>query len=421
MSTLRRRYWMLLLALLLGVIGLPGGGAFADEPSPPAGMRAMISGDPPTPEEDALARRRHDEGRLLMLAGVGWQIALLGGFLLLGGARWLGKLAALFDGRWPLAAVVVVGLVTVVMALLTLPLDYYSGFIVPHKYGLSNQTPAAWLRDYLVGGAAGLVITLPLALLFYGLLRIAPGSWWAWLALAAAPITIVLVVIQPVFIAPLFNTFTPLRDDALRREILAMAHAQGIQARDVFQVDASRQSDAANAYVNGFGPTHRIVLYDTLLRDFTPAEIKFVMAHEMGHYVLGHIVRGIVLAVFGVLLAGLAIHLAGGWLLARHGAALGAASLAAPALYPLLLLFAVLLGLVGTPPSAYLSRRMEWEADRFALRVTRDPDAGIRAFYKLARRNIALTDPPRWEEALVYTHPSIKRRVEALERAKAGE
>jgi STE24 endopeptidase len=276
------------------------------------------------------------------------------------------------------------------------------------------------LRDYLVGGAVSLAITLPLTLLAYALLRAAPHGWPWWLAAASLPVFLFIAVIQPVFIAPLFNTFTPLQDETLRRDILVMARAQGITARDVYQMDASRQSNAVNAYVVGFGPTHRIVLYDTLLRDFTREEIKFVMAHEMGHYKLGHIVLGISLGVVGMLIAGLLLRAGLGWLLARHGAFFGAASIANPALYPLLLLLGMLLAIISTPISSAISRHIETQADLYALRVYGHPSAGIRAFHKLARLNISLEDPPRWEEVLFYSHPSITRRV-ALFKAHGGE
>jgi STE24 endopeptidase len=386
-----------------------------EEPAPAPAAHAMVSGGPPTPEEQARAHQRARESRTLFLTQFLYEALLLGLFLGLGGTRWLAKISAHFGESWVWAVLAVAAIIGLASTLLTLPFDYYGGFVVQHRWGLSNQTAAAWFRDYLVGGAVSLVITLPLLLLFYWLLRAAPSTWPLWMTLAMIPVSIFLMIVQPVFIAPLFNKFTPLQDETLRRDLLALAHRQGISANDVFQVDASRQSKAVNAYVNGFGPTHRIVLYDTLLQDFTHEEIEFVLAHEMGHYKLGHIARGILIAVAFTFLGAVALLLVGRGLLAAHGGFFGAGSLADPAVYPLLLAIAMLLGILGTPATSALSRQMEWQADRYAVRVYGHPEAGISAFHKLARLNISEEQPPAWVEYLLSSHPSIHHRIQALE------
>ena len=207
-----------------------------------------------------------------------------------------------------------------------------------------------------------------------------------------------------------------MKDESVRQGILDLAHAQGIAASDVFEVDASRQSRAVNAYVNGFGPTQRIVLYDTLLQDFTPEEINTIMAHEMGHYKLGHITQGIVFAVLGVLAGGFLISLLGGAVLRRWGGRLGIDALGHPAGLPLLLALGMALSLVVTPISSALSRRVEWEADVFGARVYPHHRAAIAAFYKMARLDISEMDPPKWAHVIFGTHPTLRERVEYLER-----
>ncbi|MHB9025389.1 MAG: M48 family metallopeptidase [Armatimonadota bacterium] len=403
----------IVLAGALFAVALPAP-AFAE-----AGARIeqadQLSGDAPTPQEREQARRRGQQGRLLFLGSLLYQGALLFGFLLLGGTRWLARLVARFGGRWVLALGAVLSLLTVAGALLSFPLDYYAGFVFPHQYGLSNQTIGQWLRDYLLSDGVSLVVGFPLITLFYAVLRWAPRTWWLWMGAASVPLSIFLVLIQPVFIAPLFNKFTSLRDVELRRDILAMARAQGIEARDVFEVDASRQSRAANAYVNGFGPTQRIVLYDTLLKYFTHDEIKFVMAHEMGHYVLGHIRQGILLSIIGALLGGFAVYRVSGWLLSRYAGFFGFSTLAHPASYPLLAALGLLLSLVAFPVGNAYSRHLETRADRFAVEAYPHPEAGISAFHKLARLNVADEDPPAWVELLLSSHPSLGRRIARLE------
>ena len=166
-----------------------------------------ISGGPPTPREQALAHARASQGRLLMLGSTLYSAVLLGGFLLLGGTRLLARYTAPLAWGWGVTAVVL-GL-GVTASLLMLPLDYYAGFVFPHAYGLSNQSPGQWFRDYGVGEAVNTALGLPLTLGFYWLLRRAPRTWWLWTAGASVPLTIVLMLVGPLFIAPLFNTFTP--------------------------------------------------------------------------------------------------------------------------------------------------------------------------------------------------------------------
>jgi STE24 endopeptidase len=416
---MRQRVWRWLQRLcravaLAGLVLL--GGLVPVYAAVPAGggSAPAISGAPPTPEEAAQAQRRATQGRLLLLGSALYNAALLGGLLLLGGTRWLARRTAGWPWGWAVLAVAL-GL-SLAGALLTLPLDYYAGFVYPHAYGLSNQTPAQWFRDYGVGQAVSAALGLPLVLGFFWLLRRAPRTWWLWTAGLSVPLSIVLMLVGPLYIAPLFNTFTPLRDAALRDRILALAHAQGIPARDVFEVDASRQSRAANAYVVGVGPTHRIVLYDTLLRHFTADETLFILAHEMGHYKQHHIAWGIALSVFGTLAGGWVAAAAGGALLRRWGGRLGVAALGDPAAYPVLLALGMAISVIATPLGAAVSRAMERQADRFAVRAYPRADAGISAFHKLARLNVAEETPPAWAVLLYGTHPSLAERIAALRR-----
>jgi len=381
----------------------------------------MPSGAPLTPLEVALARERGARARLLGLGYLCFQAALLVGLFAFGGARWLAGLVASIGGHWLLGLAAVAGIVSLAGVLLLLPLDYYAGFVFPHQYGLSNQTAAAWLRDYLVGAGAGAAMGLPVLALFYALLRWRPRTWWAWVALVSVPLSIFFMLIGPVFMDPLFNKFEPLEDRELRRDILAMAHRQGIPTNDIYQVDASRQSNAVNAYVNGIGPTQRIVLYDTLLAGFTHAEIEHVMAHEIGHYVLKHIPLGIAFSVTGVFFGSLALYLLAGVMLRRWGGMLGFDRLGHPASYPLLLALGMGLALVMMPFSAAVSRWMEWQADYFAARVYPNHRAGITVYYKLARLNIAEMDPPRWAQLLYGTHPTMRERIAYLEEKQREE
>jgi len=229
-----------------------------------------------------------------------------------------------------------------------------------------------------------------------------------------------MMLIAPVFITPLFNKFTPIKDDVLRRELLDMAHRNGIHAQDVYEMDASRQSKAVNAYVIGFGPTQRIVLFDTLLKDFSREEIEYVLSHEMGHYVLGHIYQGILFSILGTLLGSYLFYRTAQWALGRFGIKLGFTALGHPASYPLLMAMGLVLSILATPIGNAFSRNLEWQADRFAAQHDANWDAGISAFRKLGTVNVAEEDPPRWVVVLFYTHPSLAQRIHAIEQLKAG-
>lgn len=376
---------------------------------------STLSG-PPTAAERARAQAYGRQSRALALGTIAYQAVLLLGFLFAGGTRWLARLVQRFGGRWALAVGTVGLLIAAAQVVLFFPLDFYGGYVMQHQYGLSNQTVGAWLRDYGVGAGVQLVLTLPLLVLFYGLVRRAPRSWWLWVGAASLPLLLFVMLIQPVFIAPLFNRFTPLADADLRERILALAHAHGVEAQDIYQVDASRQSTTLNAYVNGVGPTQRVVLYDTLLTTCTPEEIQFVMAHEIGHYVLGHIPLGIAAGVLGTfVLAGLVYWLGTG-AVRRYGTALGIDTLTHPAGYPLLLALTFGLSLLAMPIGAALSRQMERQADLFAVQAYPHPEAGISVYYQFVRHDLSEENPPRWAHLLWGSHPTLAERIALLQR-----
>lgn len=422
--------------LLVGML-LIGGAVFASMPQANFGktgtpapipsfnfhtqsMNRFSSLSPNYRQNDERAKERARRGRLLFLASFLYEGILVFGFLLLGGTRWLAKLAARFGKHWVWALASVLAILSIAGGILTFPLDYYSGFTFQHEYGLSNQTSLQWLGDYLLSQGVGAVVGFPVAVLAYAILRWSPKKWWLGLTAASIPISIFLMLITPVFISPLFNKFTPIQDEALREDILAMAHSQGINAQDVYQMDASRQSNAVNAYVIGFGPTLRIVLYDTLLKEFTPEEIKYILAHEMGHYKLGHIYQGIVMSILGTLVGSYAFFLTSGWALKRFGEKLKLDSLGNPASYPLIMALGFVFSIIAMPIGNAFSRNMEWQADRYAAINYPHWDAGISSFQKLAKLNVAEEDPPRWAEVLLGTHPSLAERIKALEELKAG-
>jgi STE24 endopeptidase len=285
---------------------------------------------------------------------------------------------------WARTAVFIV-LILGLLVCVALPFDV-ARYFLSRAYGVGRQPLPLWLGDYALALALNFALAIPIGLAFYRLLDRRPRTWWRWVAVAAVPLAITAVAASPFYLA-LFNTFTPLGDRALAERVLELASRRGIEANEVYVVDMSRQTRAANAFVTGVGPTTIIALGDTLLENFSDQETLFVMAHEMGHYVYRHIWQG--------LLAGALLALAGAYLLqgicrfalARYYARMQIDDLADVASLPLILLAAGLVTFGGQPIANVLSRHMEEEADRFALELTVpgevSPEAPVTSFDRL--------------------------------------
>lgn len=302
---------------------------------------------------------------------------------------------------------------TVASTLLFLPLAWFAGFWLEHRFGLSNQTIGAWLGEQGKGVAVSVVMfgVTGLAALGYHAIERSPRRWWAWLGLGTLPVVLFSTLIQPVFIDPLYNKFEPLQDKALESKILALAAKADIPSRRVFQVDKSRQTKKFNAYVTGFGASQRIVLWDTIIEGMREDELLFVMGHEMGHYRLAHIWKSILLySVASFALFYLSYRLAG-WAMRRFGGRWGFDRLHDLASMPLLALAVGVVMEVAQPIDHTVSRAFEHEADVFALEVTHTNDAGARAFLKLGSQNRSNPEPPALVKALRYSHPPLVERI----------
>ncbi len=304
-------------------------------------------------------------------------------------------------------------LYAIVTSLLTAPLGWYDDFALEHQFGLSNQSFAAWLGDQLKAGVFLVVMfgVVPILALVYRVFAKSPRGWWAWLALGTVPLLLASVLLQPLVFDPMFNRFTPLHDKTLERDILTLAARADIPGRRVYEVDKSAQTNKYNAYVNGFGASQRIVLWDTTLRGMERDEILFVMGHEMGHYKLGHIWQGIAITVLlafaGLFVAARICDAA----LARFGRRWGITAMSDVASLPLLLLVVDLLSFAVQPVVNGYSRRIEHEADVYGLEITRDNDAAARAFVKLGSQNKADPDPAPFVKWMLFTHPTESERV----------
>lgn len=293
--------------------------------------------------------------------------------------------------------------------LLALPLNYYSGFILPHRFGQSNQTRKDWIVDQLKGLAVGAPLGLLLLELLYLALRATGDLWWLWAAGGMLIFTVLLSNLAPVLIMPLFNKFVPLGEEHkdLEARLLALAQRANTRVRGVFKFDMSRRTKSANAALTGLGNTRRIVLGDTLINEFSADEVETVLAHELGHHVNRDvpllILSGTLITTIGLYLASLGLK----WAIGYFGFT-GVADVAA---FPALMLILGAYGLVTMPLENAISRWRERKADEYALQVTGKGEAFASAFTRLANQNLGEVEPEKWVVFLFYSHPPLGERI----------
>ncbi|MFT8871718.1 MAG: M48 family metallopeptidase [Sporolactobacillus sp.] len=294
----------------------------------------------------------------------------------------------------------------------------FASYQLSLRFGISVQPLSQWAKDQAVSfGVDSLIGFIIVAVLFL-LIRRKPQHWWwpAWLF--AVPFVIFMMYVQPVLIDPLYNHFQSLPDSSLKRELLSLADQAGIPATNVYEVDKSAETRAMNAYVEGIGSHLRIVLWDTTVQHLSNKEVLFVMAHEMGHYVMHHVLWGMAAALLGMLVglflvAKLLIVCLGRW-----GAALNIPHPGDPAALPLLLLLFALISFAAEPLDNALSRQFERQADNYAIQLTGNRRAAISAFQKLSSASLAEVNPPGLVRFMQYDHPSMLERIEFLEKVK---
>lgn len=392
-----------LLALLLPVLAVAAHAAAFDPDAATEAYLATITG-----AAKAKSDAYFEGGYWLILydAAISVGIALL--LLFTRVAAGLRSLAEYLPWRW-LQTFVFFALFIALTTALTFPYTMYVGFTREHEFGLSNQTYDAWFGEYLTGTAVGLVMGGIFLTILYAIIRRAPNTWWLWGAGATSAFFAFSALIGPVFISPLFNEYKPMRDGELKQEILSLARANGIPVNDVFEVDASKQSKRISANVQGFLGTTRISLNDNLLNRSTPAEVRAVMAHEMGHYVLGHINEMIAYAAILSLIAFAIAHFGFHALTGVFGGLWGIRDIADPAGFVVLSMMLSIIGFIGTPITNTMIRTNEAEADIYGLNAAREPDGFATIALKLAEYR--KLDPSKWEEFVFYDHPSGRSRV----------
>jgi STE24 endopeptidase len=354
---------------------------------------------------DEMIRHSRIRDTLYFVANA-WTLVML---LVLLKAKVAGKMKGVAEriAKKPFAvAMIVIALLICVLAVLDFPLAYYSGFHVPHQFDLTEQSFGSWMGDMLKGLAVNLAIIVPVgAFALLAMRRV--KRWWLALWLGSIPLIVISAIIQPIVLDPIFNRFEPLKDEVLREKLLTLASRAGIEGGRVYEVNKSKQTKVMNAYVNGIGPTARIVMWDTLLAEMTHDEVLAVMGHEMGHYVRNDIWKVLALS----LAISLFVLILGQRIVDRGIARRGFASAGDPAAIPWVLLVFFVLGFFTTPIAAAFSRYGEHQADKFSLELTHLNEPMATAFRKLAENSKLDPSPHPFVKYWLYSHPPIAERI----------
>ncbi|MGB9377798.1 MAG: M48 family metallopeptidase [Mycobacteriales bacterium] len=339
--------------------------------------------------------------------GVGLGVALLLGLTPLG-ARLLGALARPLGNGWGWQVALGALAVSVIGQLVTMPFAIYSEAVL-RRYGLSTQDWAGWTLDLLKGLALGAGLSVAVLLGFIAVARAAPRTWWAWTAAGAAALVFALSFLYPVLVEPAFNKFAPMPQGQLRESLLALAREDKVPVKQVLVADASRRTTSLNAYVSGFGSTRRIVVYDTLLKDAPPAEVRLVVAHELGHAKRNDVLWGTLVGALGSAAACCLAYLLLGWPWLLHRA--GVTGVQDGRSVALLLALVALVGLLTLPVQSLVSRRIEARADVHSLDLTHDPGTFIDSEKRLSVTNLSELSPSPIVYGLFFTHPTGPERI----------
>ncbi|MDP1545080.1 MAG: M48 family metallopeptidase [Anaerolineales bacterium] len=297
-----------------------------------------------------------------------------------------------------------------VASILSFPLSYYSGFILPHRFDQSNQTLKDWIVDRLKGLAIGAPIGLILLELFYLALRATGDLWWLWVAGGTLVFSVLMSNLAPILIMPLFNKYVPLGDEhqELADRLMKLAERANTKVRGVFKFDMSRRTKSANAALTGIGNTRRIILGDTLINEFSLDEIETVLAHELGHQVHRDIPLFIAFGTFTTTIGFYLASLGMDWAVNNFGFF----AVSDPAAFPALVLILSMYGLLTSPLDNAVSRWRENMADDYALQSTGKGEAFASAFTRLANQNLGEIDPEKWVVFMFYSHPPLGERIE---------
>ncbi|EGD48029.1 Ste24 endopeptidase [Ruminiclostridium papyrosolvens DSM 2782] len=314
--------------------------------------------------------------------------------------------------RWISIIILYFIVYSVIETLIYLPLDIYTGFFRMHQYGLSNQTFVQWLTDTIKNFIVNTVLTGAIIWVPFLIIKKSPKRWWLYIALISIPYLFIVSYIQPVVIDPIFNHYKPVEDSQLALKIEDLLHKTPIGDCQVYQVDKSKETNQMNAYMTGVFNTKRIVLWDTTINYLDTDEVLGVTAHEMGHYLMGHVWKSIVFGGLGSILILYLIYRLMGYILRKAKGRLGFGKVSDIAAFPLIILLINMMMFFTAPITNAYSRSMETEADRFELELTRNNFATATATVKLHQQSLTMPEPGSVYMLWTYDHPTFKSRVD---------
>jgi len=331
-------------------------------------------------------------------------------FVWLGYSYRLEESIRVYLGNDYIVLLVFIFIIGVISSILFFPISYYVEFYLEHKYNLSNQSFWKWILEDLKETLVGSAIGIPILLLFYLILIKTGNLWWLPFGTLMFLVSVVLARVVPIFILPLFYKITPLEDEELKERIVNLSKTAGLKVENVFKFDMSKNTKKANAAFTGIGKSKRILLGDTLLENYTHDEIETVIAHELGHYEKKHIVKNLIIGTTAsfvmFFLISFFYSISISWF--------GFNSIVQISALPLLILWGSLIGLILTPVTNIISRKFEFEADEYAVSKTGKKEAFINTLEKLTDQNLGDREPHKFVEWFFYSHPSIKRRISAI-------
>ena len=390
--------------------------AYAQQPTATPDSQQTSAQSPtapvPVPEPSEKALSYYHSGIVLWIVNVLWGLLIPALFLFTGFSARIRDWARRIGKWWFFVIGVYFTIFLVINFVIDLPLSYYQGFARQHAYGLSNQTFGKWFGDEIKGLLLGVVVGFLFLWIPYLLLKKSPRRWWLYTGLLAIPFLILVILVQPVWIDPLFNKFGPMKNKELETKILQLAERAGIEGGRVYEVAKSEDTKALNAYVTGFGATKRIVLWDTAIAKLDQDELLYVMGHEMGHYVLGHVWKSILFFSLLIMATLYAIHRTAGWLINKFQRRFGFTELSDIASLPLIILLFSAYSLIVTPIALAYSRHNEHEADRFGLEILRNNHACGTAFVKLQEENLGVPRPNILVKLWQAGHPTLGERID---------
>lgn len=320
-------------------------------------------------------------------------------------------LASNFSNSY-LQFVIFTAAVGIAIGTIFLPVNFYSSYYLEHKYKLSNQTIGKWVWENLKGLFVSSLIILPLLLFFYFVLNKYGDWWWLPLAIGLFFFSVILAQLVPIVILPIFYKVTPLANDELKMKISNLAIRAGIKVENIYSFNMSKNTKKANAAFTGLGKTKRILLGDTLLSNYSENEIETVIAHELGHYKKKHIIKNLLIGTFFSFFTLFIIS----ELYNQSLQWFGFNSINQIAALPILSLWAMIVSLLISPVTNFVSRKFEYEADRYAIITTKKAQPFRSVLEKLTEQNLGDKNPHPFVEWFFYSHPSIKKRISAIDK-----